>query len=138
MRLALLILLFIVCISIFYSVSVRNKLRAFGKVWLFIVLFILFCIGGTLVNSCVLTREENKKVQEIAEICGDTYVKVEGDIIYVNIEGDWLNSSKIKVVGSLTKDCTIEYDGKVVYLGHSGVVSALQVLEDAGFLKSEE
>ena len=138
MRLTLVIILFIVCICIFCFLSRYKSLRGFGKVWLFVVLLICFCLGGTIVNSCVFTREENEKIKQIVETCGDTYVKVEGDIIYVNIKGKWLNLSKVKVVGSLTKDCTIEYEGKTIYLCHSGTVSTLKVLETAGFLGSKD
>ena len=137
MRLILVIILFIVCICIFCSLSTYGNLNIFGKVWLSVVLFICFCIGGTIVNSCVLSEEENEKINQIVATYGDTYVKVEGDIIYVNVNGEWLNLSKIEVVGSLTKDCTIEYEGHLIYLGHSGTVSTLKVLEDSGFLDSE-
>lgn len=135
MRVASLTTLLIVCIVIFILVSVRKKLKLIGKVWLLVVLFIFFCLGGTTINSCVLPKIERQKIEKIADTLGDTYVKVEGDIIYVKINNEWVNLSKIKVVGSLTKDCTIEYDGKEIYLGHSGIVSALQVLQDMGFLK---
>lgn len=138
MRLSLVILLFIVCICIFCFLNAYKTISGFGKVWLFIVLFICFCIGGTTINSCVLSKEENDKINQIVETYGDTYVKVEGDIIYVKINDEWLNLSKVKVVGSLTKDCIIEYEGHSIYLGHSGAVSTLRVLEESGFLGSED
>lgn len=124
---------------------VVNSVVKRGKTFKFITLIVVVCLfffGGEIINLNHLSAETLAKVNEAKErlynTFGDLYIKTEGNSVYVDINGDWVNVDDIAVVGEFTKDNVINYDGKDIYLGHSGVYNTIKVLEDVGLLKKGE
>ena len=109
------------------------------KVILIICAVCLFFFGGELINLNFLPADTLEKVEEaklkLQNTFGDLYMKTEGSSVYVDINGKWVNLNDISIVGEFTKDNTINYDGKDIYLGHSGVYNTIKVLQDVGLLK---
>lgn len=138
MRVTYIVLLLVACVIVHFVICRRSKLKTDGKIWLLCVLLCVFLFGSSLINVSVLPKSQQDKLKEVVETCGSTYIKTEGSTIYVRINDSWLNLSKIKVIGTFTDEYSIEYDGKVINLGKSGVVSTIEVLQEVGLIKSEE
>lgn len=138
MRVTYIVLLLVACVIVHFVICQRSKLKIGGKIWLLCVLLCVFLFGSSLINVSVLPKSQQDKLNEVVETCGSTYIKSEGSKIYVRINDSWLNLSRIKVIGTFTDEYSIEYDGKVINLGKSGVVSTIEVLQDVGLIKSEE
>lgn len=134
----------VVCygVMLLIVILIINSIVKRGKTFLFITIVVgicLFFFGGEIINLNHLPAETLEKVNEAKEklynTFGDLYIKTEGNSVYVDINGEWVNVDDIAVVGEFTKDNTINYEGKDIYLGHSGVYNTIKVLEDVGLLK---
>lgn len=100
----------------------------------------LFLFGGGVINSKYLPQGTLEMVNEAKEKLGDlggSYIKTEGNSVYVKVNDNWLCTEDIAIVGDFTKDNVINYEGEDIYLGHSGVYNTIKVLEDVGLLKKE-
>lgn len=124
---------------------VINSIIKRGKTFKVLTLIIMVCLfffGGEVINLNHLPAETLEKVNEakakLYDTFGDLYIKTEGNSVYVDINGDWVNVDNIAIVGDFTRDNVINYDGKDIYLGHSGVYNTIKVLEDVGLLKKGE
>lgn len=99
---------------------------------------LVWLLGGELINLNTLPYETRVKLKKVVATCGDTYVKRNGNDIYIKINDKWLNLNKISIIGGvLTDDLYIEYEGKNIYLGHSGVVNTIRALESVGLIDSK-
>lgn len=112
------------------------------KVLVIVCALCLFFFGGEVINLNHLPKGTLEKVnlakEQLQNTFGDLYIKTEGNSVYVDINGAWVNVDDITVVGEFTKDNVINYDGKDIYLGHSGVYNTIKVLEDVGLLTKGE
>lgn len=126
---------FLVVLVLFIFIKRKFRLHRYGLIGLGFLAIILWVGGGTLINSNTIPPETQEKIDEITAVYGDTYIKTKGSDIYIKINDEWLNLSDINVVGSvLTDDLSIEYEGKEIYLGHSGVVNVIKTLEALGLI----
>lgn len=136
----------IVCYGVMLLIAllIINSIIKRGK--LLKVIFIggalcLFFFGGEIINLNFMSSETIEKVEQVKEALKENYgeyVKTEGNSVYILVNDEWINLGEVEVVGEFTKDNTITYEGKEIYLGHSGVYNAVKVLEDVGLLKGEE
>ena len=67
----------------------------------------------------------------------DSYIKSKGNKIYVRVNDEWLDLDKVSILGTFTKDCVIEYDGREIKLSESGLKSTIKTLEYVGLLKNK-
>lgn len=137
----------IVCYGVILLIvlAVVNSIVKRGKTFKAILIvgaLCLFFFGGEIISLNHLSSDTLKKVElakeQLQNTFGDLYIKTEGNSVYVDINGSWVNVDDIKVVGEFTKDNVINYEGKDIYLGHSGVYNTVKVLEDVGLLKKGE
>lgn len=138
MQTFLLILLLFLCFIAFYYVAGRFKLKKYGMLALAVLCGVVFLIGASIINITVLSDEVKEKVEKVAETCGDTYVRVDGNNVEVLLNEKWVNLEDISVIGGvLGNEITLQYEGKEIYLGQSGVVNTIKALEAVGLIKSE-
>ena len=138
MQTFLLILLLFLCFIAFCYVAGRFKLKRYGMLALAVLCGVVFLIGASIINITVLSDEVKEKVEKVAETCGDTYVRVNGNDVEVLLNEKWVNLKDISVIGGvLGNEITLQYEGKEIYLGQSGVVNTIKALEAVGLIKSE-
>lgn len=138
MQTFLLILLLLLCFIAFCYVAGRFKLKKYGMLALAVLCGVVFLIGASIINITVLSDEVKEKVEKVAETCGDTYVRVDGNNVEVLLNEKWVNLEDISVIGGvLGNEITLQYEGKEIYLGQSGVVNTIKALEAVGLIKSE-
>lgn len=134
----ILILLLFLCFIGFCLVASKFKLKRYGMLALAVICGVVFLLGAEIINLTILPDEIKEKVDEVASICGDTYIQVDGNNIEVLINDKWVNLDDISIIGGvLTDEITIEYEGKRIYLGQSGVVNTIKALESVGLIKSK-
>lgn len=138
MQTFLLILLLFLCFIAFCYVAGRFKLKKYGMLALAVLCGVVFLIGASIINITVLSDEVKEKVEKVAETCGDTYVRVDGNNVEFLLNEKWVNLEDISVIGGvLGNEITLQYEGKEIYLGQSGVVNTIKALEAVGLIKSE-
>lgn len=138
MQTFLLILLLFLCFIAFCYIAGRFKLKKYGMLALAVLCGVVFLIGASIINITVLSDEVKEKVEKVAETCGDTYVRVNGNDVEVLLNDKWVNLEDISVIGGvLGNEITLQYEGKEIYLGQSGVVNTIKALEAVGLIKSE-
>lgn len=89
----------------------------------------MFLGGGEVINLNTLSPDIEKKVQMVSDIVGDSYIKSERGDIYICIDDVWYDISKLTILGKRVGTITLEYEGKEIYVGDSGIVSTLKILE---------
>lgn len=126
-------------VTILYLIVCRvTSSKIYGRIGWFIIALLMWLGGSSIIKLNTLPQDTWNKIQEVTEICGDTYVKVEGNDIYINVNESWLNLEEVGVVGSLlTDELYIEYDGEQIYVGNTGLVNTLKVLDSVGLISSE-
>ena len=138
MRILLLILLLFLCIAGFFIISIRFHLRKYGMVGITIVFICIFLLGSEIINVSILQKETKEKVEEIVDIYGDTYIQVKNNNVEVLINNQWVDLEDIKLIGGLlTDEIVLEYDGKEIYLGETGIVNTIKALNAVGLIESE-
>ena len=138
MQTFLLILLLFLCFIAFCYIAGRFKLKKYGMLALAVLCGVVFLIGASIINITVLSDEVKEKVEKVAETRGDTYVRVNGNDVEVLLNDKWVNLEDISVIGGvLGNEITLQYEGKEIYLGQSGVVNTIKALEAVGLIKSE-
>lgn len=138
MRIPYLIGWLIVVILLFILLCKVTSSKIYGKIGWFVIATLLWLGGSSIISLNTLPQDTWNKVQEVTKVCGDTYIKVEGNNIYINVNNSWLNLEEVGVVGSLlTEELYLEYDGKQIYVGNTGLVNTLKVLDSVGLIDSE-
>lgn len=127
----LLVVLAIVC----FAVLKFLVKKAIFKVLVVAVLIFVFVGGGKIISLNTLPAQIEQRVNEAAEELGASSIKTEGSKVLVKINDQWYDVAKLSYVGKLaTDDIVLNYDGKEIKIGHSGVVNTLKVLEDVGLI----
>ena len=99
----------------------------------------VFLGGGKLINLNTLPMNIEKKVYEVVDAVGDSYIKTNDDRVLIKIEDEWYDVADISVVGEVVNDeVTIRYEGKEIKIGQSGVVNTIKVLEKVGLLDNSK
>lgn len=108
------------------------------KVVLTLVIVAVFLFGSNIISLNTLSPEIQAKVDAVVETVGDSIIKTEGDSVLIKVGEDWYDVSKIAIIGDLATDSVvIKYDGKELYVGETGLMNVLRVLEDVGLVQSE-
>lgn len=108
------------------------------KVVLTLVIVAVFLFGSNIISLNTLAPEIQAKVDAVVETVGDSVIKTEGDSVLIKVGEDWYDVSKIAIIGDLATDSVvIKYDGKELYVGETGLMNVLRVLEDVGLVQSE-
>lgn len=137
MRIELLIIfgVLIAVLAVILCIKVAKKLV--GRVIVVIVAICVFMGGGSIINLNCLANEAKDKVQQVVSVVGDSYIKTEGNKIFINIDNTWYDVSRVSVVGDIVNSCTLKYDGKEIYVGNSGVFNTVKTLEKLGIINKE-
>ena len=108
------------------------------KVVLTLVIVAVFLFGSNIISLNTLSPEIQAKVDAVVETVGDSVIKTEGDSVLIKVGEDWYDVSKIAIIGDLATDSVvIKYDGEELYVGETGLMNVLRVLEDVGLVQSE-
>lgn len=94
-------------------------------------------VGGTIINLNSLPNSVQKKLDKVVDKCGSSYVKSEGNDIYIKINSKWVDLDDIAIIGTFTEDYTVEYDGEEIKLSDSGLKYTIKTLEYVGLLKNK-
>lgn len=137
MRIGLLIIFAVVIAIIAVILCIKVAKKLIGRILIVAVAICLFMGGGSIINLNCLANEAKDKVQQVVSVVGDSYIKTDGSKILILINGDWYDVSKISIVGSIATDNTIRYEGKEIYVGDSGVVGTVKMLEKLGIINNE-
>lgn len=135
MRTELLIILGVVLVILAIVICIKVAKSVISKVVTILIAICLFIGGGQVINLNTLPAEVEQKVQLVADTAGDSLIKTEGNTVYIKIDEEWYDVSKISIIGKATGTITLRYEGKEIYVGESGVVNAIKILEKAGLLK---
>lgn len=108
------------------------------KVGLVIAIVCVFLFGTNIISLNTVAPEIQEKVDAVVESVGDSFIKTEGNSVLIKVGDEWYDVSKIAIVGDLSTDSVvIKYDGKELYVGETGFMNVLRVLEDVGLVQSE-
>lgn len=100
-----------------------------------LVFLILWLCGSSLISVNTLSADVQKKIDKVVELYGDAYIQTDGSEIFLRVNEEWVNLRDISIIGGiLADDLYIEYDGREIYLGHSGVVNVIKTLESFGLI----
>lgn len=139
LRVGLLIVLAIILVLAVLFLCIKILKKTISRVIVIVLALFIFTGGGSIINLNCLSAEVEQKVQQVVDTVGDSYIKTQGNKVMVKIDNAWYDVSKLSVIGDIaTKDITLRYDGKEIYVGQSGVVNAIKTLERVGLLKSED
>lgn len=139
MRVGLLIGLAIILAIIAFILILKVVKGLALKIVVVCVAVVLFFGGVKVINLNTLSSDVEAKVQTVVDTVGDSSIKTDGSKVLVKIDNGWYDVSKLSVVGGLlTDDVKLRYEGKEIYVGHSGVVNTLKTLEKVGLLGEEK
>lgn len=97
----------------------------------------IWLIVGALVNINTLPKDVQEKIDYVQTKCGDAYVMQNKGIIYVKINKQWVDLNEVSILGNFTKDLYLEYDGKSIFVGHSGIYNTIKALESVGLIETK-
>lgn len=89
-----------------------------------------------MVNLNTLSLNKYSAYKSVVNECGESAVMTRLGRVYVLVNGEWLDTSRVSVVGSITSDTiTIRCMGREIYCGTTGVASTIRTLKEFGFIK---
>lgn len=134
----LIFLLLFICFIAFCYIAGKFKFKKYGMFALAVICGVVFLLGVEVLNLTVVSDEVKEKVDQVADICGDTYIRVDGNKVEVLLNDKWVDLDKISIIGGILGDeITLRYEDKEIYLGQSGIVNTIKALESVGLIKSE-
>lgn len=109
------------------------------KIIVIILAVILFTGGGAVINLNSISAEAQTKIQQVTDIVGSSSIKTEGNKVFIKIDNDWYDVSKLSILGVDTSgDITLKYEGTEIKVCKSGVTNAIEILKEAGFLQDDK
>lgn len=134
--LIILAIILVVVVVLLFNVIVKKTVMRLAIIALAVFVFLG---GGKLINLNTLPMNIEKKVYEVVDAVGDSYIKTNDDRVLIKIEDEWYDVADISVVGEVVNDeVTIRYEGKEIKIGQSGVVNTIKVLEKVGLLDNSK
>ena len=130
-------ILLIICIILAVIVILKVAKKAV-KLVIVLALVGVFLFGSNIIDLNTLAPEVQAKVDAVVETVGDSFIKTKGDAVLIKVDEEWYDLSKIAIIGDLATDSVVlEYDGEELYVGETGLVNVLRVLESVGLVQSE-
>lgn len=127
----------IICIVLAIVILFKVSRKVF-KLVLILCLVGVFLIGANVIDVSTISPELQEKVDAVVDVVGDSYIKVSGGDVLVKINDEWCDIKKISVIGDLAAESvSIEYEGREIYVGETGFVNVLRVLDSFGLVQSE-
>ena len=137
MQLELKVILLVICAILAVVVLFKVAKKAI-KFVLVLALVAAFVFGSNIIDLNTLAPEVQEKVDLVVETVGDSFIKTKGDAVLIRIKDTWYDISKISVVGDMaTESVVINYDGQEIYVGETGIINVIRVLESVGLVQSE-
>ena len=135
-RVTWLFVILILCIAVFYIVYKKYKLCFIQNVIVFFVILCFYLGATSMINLNTLSLNEYTAYKSVVNECGESAVMTKLGRVYVLVDGEWLDTSRVSVVGSITSDTiTIRCMGREIYCGTTGVASTIRTLKEFGFIK---
>lgn len=119
------------------------KKVASGVLKLVLIGFIVVSLfgGSSLIKLNTLPQSVLDKLSDVKEAVGeyyDTYVKTDGDTVFVKIGDEWYDTGKLLIGNSADgKNVSIKYDGKDISVGEPLPVSIVKTLKDVGIINGD-
>lgn len=132
----LLILLLVILIAGYLMIR-KFDLKFYGKVMIICLGFVIWIVGGSLINLNTLPKDVQEKLEAVEELCGTAYIKQDGRSILIKVNGKWVDLEKVSFVGDFAKDIYLEYEGNRVFVGHSGIYNTIKTLKSVGLIEFE-
>ena len=109
--------------------------KSFKAITYGVILLLVFVFGSKVIELNTLESEIQQKVQQVSEVVGTTYIKTSGNDVLIQLNGEWVNLSKVSILRELSQDIVLEYDGEEIYIGHSGLYNTIKEMENLGLIK---
>ena len=126
--------LLLVCTVVFIVIYKVFK-KSFKAITYGVILLLVFVFGSKVIELNTLESEIQQKVQQVSEVVGTTYIKTSGNDVLIQLNGEWVNLSKVSILRELSQDIVLEYDGEEIYIGHSGLYNTIKEMENLGLIK---
>lgn len=137
-RTKLMLILVIACIFIALVVIKFVTKKVIKVVALVLIASTLFG-GGKIIDLNTLSADSQEKISQVVQVAGDSYVKTEGSTVYIKVNNEWVDVSKVSVIGDMaTKKITLKYDDRTIEIGNSGLVNTIKALEAVGLIGDEK
>lgn len=137
-RTKLMLILVIACIFIALAVIKFVTKKVIKVVALVLIASTLFG-GGKIIDLNTLSADSQEKISQVVQVAGDSYVKSEGSTVYIKVNNEWVDVSKVSVIGDMaTKKITLKYDDRTIEIGNSGLVNTIKALEAVGLIGDEK
>lgn len=125
----------VACLYLWYILKIRFNLKEYGKLVIGVGVLVLYLVVSEILSTEITSHENKQKINQILKQCEDSYVKVQGDSVYILLNEKWVNIKDINFVGSLLGDeITIVYEGETIHLGNSGLVNTIKTLHLLGII----
>lgn len=135
MREILLLFLLILIIATGYIVYRRYRLGFYGVFLLCCVGMVVWLLCGSLINLNTLPKDVREKLDAVEEVCGNAYIRQDGNSILIKLNNVWVDLDKVSLVGDFAKDVYLEYEGNRIFVGHSGIYNTLKTLKSVGLIE---
>ena len=96
------------------------------------------CLFGCLINLNTLPKNIREKLDAVEEVCGNAYIRQDGNSILIKINDSWVDLDKVSLVGDFAKDIYLEYEGNRIFVGHSGIYNTLKTLKSVGLIEFKQ
>lgn len=127
----------IICVILAIVILFKVARKIFKTVLIFALVGV-FLIGANVIDVSTISPELQEKVTAVVDVVGESYIKVSGGDVLININDRWCDITKMSVIGDLaTESVSIEYEGEKIYVGETGLVNVLRVLDSFGLVHSE-
>jgi hypothetical protein len=98
----------------------------------------MFVGGSNIIDLNTLAPEIQAKVDAVVDTIGESAIRTDGNSVLIKVGDSWYDVSKIAVIGDLaTESVVLKYDGQEIYVGETGLMNVLRVLESIGLIHSE-
>lgn len=131
-------LITLVCVALVALVYVftNKKLNKYSKILIVIIIAIVFGVNYEIISVERTLKEVEDKVSKVVDVCGSTYIRVGGETAQIKVNEEWVNLEDIKIIGGISSEkITMRYGDEEIYLGESGVVNTIRVMDKIGLLE---
>lgn len=127
----------VICIILAVVILFKVAKKAV-KIVLVLLIVAVFLFGSNIISLNTLSPEIQAKVDAVVDTVGDSMIKTEGNAVLIKVNDEWYDLSKIAVIGDIsTESVVLEYDGEEIYVGETGLINVIRVLESVGLVESE-
>lgn len=127
----------VICVILAIIILFKVAKKAI-KIVLVLAIIAVFLLGSNIISLNTLSPEIQAKVDAVVDTVGDSAIKTKGNSVLINVNDEWYDLSKIAVIGDIsTESVVLEYEGEEIYVGETGLINVIRVLESVGLVDSD-